>query len=327
MPNDPIAAAQRMVTEGRAKDAINLIAGLASRGDASALFQQALWYIYGTPLPRSLPKARQALREATQNGHAEARWIEIALTANGSGAPADWQAAMQLLRQAGAAGDRHALDLERLLSAMPLTRDGSPSTSAQLNHLVADGSIMRARALLNREECQHIANAAGDLLAPAMVADPRTGRLTPHPIRTSDAAVLSPLREDPVIRAINLRIASVSATHVDQGEALTILRYRPTQQFRLHSDALSNVRNQRIKTVLIYLNDGFSGGATTFPAHSLTIAPRAGDAIIFHNSDAAGRPLAHARHAGEPVIQGTKWLATRWIRARPYDVWVGPEAV
>jgi len=159
------------------------------------------------------------------------------------------------------------------------------------------------------------------------VMDPRTGRAIPHPIRTSDAAVIGPVREDPVIRAINVRIARISGTAVAQGEALTVLRYSPGQHFKLHSDVLPHVRNQRVATVIVYLNEGFAGGETLFPHHDLKIVPNGGDAIIFDNVDATGRPLDSARHAGVAPHSGVKWIATRWIRARPFDVWQGPESV
>jgi len=326
MQNDPIATAQAMLAAGRQTEAVAKIATAARRGDPAAYFQQALWRITGVPLPRDLARAREDLAQATARGHGEARLILMALTANGSGGAANWQGAMQLLRAACAAQDPHAQYLQTLLAAMPLGDDGTPATLPAVDRLTADGSVRRALALLSAAECAHIANSAADLLAPASVVDPRTGRSIPHPIRTSDAAVLSPVREDPVIRAINLRVAAISDTRVDQGEALTILRYRPGQQFRLHADVLPNVRNQRAATVLLYLNDGFGGGETVFPDHGLTIAPKAGDALIFDNVDARGHPLTTARHAGAPVTQGVKWLATRWIRARPFDVWAGPES-
>lgn len=326
MQNNPIAAAQAMLAAGRQGDAVALIARAVAAGDVEARFQQALWRLAGFPLPRDLPRAREDLRAVSTAGHPEAQIIELALTANGSGAPADWQAAMQLLHTAAATGDAHALHLQRLIARMALTMNGGPALSPTVTPLVADGTIRVVRALLDRDECAHVANSAADLLAPAVVADPRTGRSIPHPIRTSDAALISPVREDPVIRAINMRLAAASGTHVDQGEALTVLRYRPGQQFRLHSDALPNVGNQRISTVLVYLNDGFVGGETIFPHHDLTVVPKAGDALIFDNVDAGGRPMDNARHAGAPVTSGVKWLATRWIRARAFDVWTGPEA-
>ena len=326
MQNDLIATTQAMLAAGRQADAITMIAAAAARGDPAAYFQQALWRITGAPLPRDLKGARADLSQAATNGHGEARLILMALTANGSGGVADWPSAMQVLRTACAAQDPHAQHLQTLLAAMGLVDDGRPATLPAIDHLTSDGSVRRASALLSVAECGHVANSAADLLAPAVVVDPRTGRSIPHPIRTSDAAVLSPVREDPVIRAINLRVAAISGTHVDQGEALTILRYRPGQQFRLHADVLPNVRNQRVATVLLYLNDGFGGGETVFPDHKLSIAPKAGDALIFDNVDAAGHPLATARHAGAPVTHGVKWLATRWIRARPFDIWTGPEA-
>jgi prolyl 4-hydroxylase len=209
---------------------------------------------------------------------------------------------------------------------MSLDDRGFPRALPSVEPLSTDGSIRRARGFLSAEECVHVGTSVADLLRPATVTDPRTGRNVPNPIRTSDAAVLPPTREDLVLRAINLRIAAISDTRVDQGEALTVLRYQPGQQFRLHSDTLPHTRNQRIRTVLIYLNVGYEGGETTFPDHGLTIAPKLGDAIIFDNTDARGMPDLTMRHAGQPVRRGVKWLATRWIRQRTFDPWTGPEA-
>ena len=318
--------AQRLLDQGRIADAVSLNARGVAAGDAAALFQRAMWTIIGQLVPRDLPAARRLLRDASARGHAEAQLLEITLAANGTGGPADWTSAIVMLDAAVSAGDPQAQRLQQLLAAMALSPNGTPAQSSAPEPLTDDGVVARVPDLLTAAECAHVANSVRDLLAPALVADPRTGCMVPHPIRTSDHAVIGPLREDVVIRAVNTRLAAVSKTPLGAGEALTVLRYRPGQQFRLHSDVLPGTRNQRVATVLVYLNDDFTGGETVFPDYNLSIRPRRGDAVIFRNTDAAGRALAKARHAGQPVISGTKWLATRWIRARAYDPWRGPEA-
>ncbi len=60
-----------------------------------------------------------------------------------------------------------------------------------------------------------IVSAAGIMQS---VIDPGTGRLFRNLIRTSDAVVVGPTREDIVLRAINLRIAVVSDTNVAKGK-------------------------------------------------------------------------------------------------------------
>jgi len=77
--------------------------------------------------------------------------------------------------------------------------------------------------------------------------------------------------------------------------------------------------------MLLYLSDEFEGGATSFPRYGVTVRPRAGDAVAFSNTLPDGSVDQRSLHAGEPVTRGVKWLATRWIRARPYDPWTGPE--
>lgn len=320
MEEAAFADAERLISLGRLPDAIEPMVRAAQAGDARAIYQLALWRLIGDPLPRDLRAARSLLRGAAGAGHPAARLAEVALTANGTGAPADWQRAVALLRAAAEQDDvaRHHF---ALVEAMALTDGGTPATPPACETLCERCSVVRFPALFSAAECRHLAEAAEDLLEPAMVVDPASRRQVPHPVRTSDGAVIGPTRETLVVRALNHRIAMASGMAVDQGEPLAILRYAPGQQYRPHLDSIAGARNQRVRTVLIYLNDGFAGGETHFPELGLTVEPRLGDAIMFDNVHPDGRPDARSRHAGLPVTRGEKWLATRWIRAGRVDPW------
>lgn len=320
----PLIEADRLLAAGHTAQAVSIVTAAADQGDVDALFRLASWNLTGGSLPRNLGRARALLQRAVAIGHVDAALLEIALTANGSGGAASWQSARRLLAVA-AHNDPVAAQQSALLDAMTLTADGHPVSEPASVTLATQPEIRHFPALLTREECAHLANAASDLLAPAVVVDPRTGRNVPHPVRSSDGAVIGPMRESLVVRAINQRLATITATDIAQGEALTILRYRPGQQFRPHFDAIGNARNQRTKTVLIYLNEGFTGGETQFPKLGVTIRPKAGDAIAFTNTLADDTTDPRSLHAGLPVTQGVKWLATRWIRQSPFDAWTGPE--
>ncbi|MEG3169632.1 2OG-Fe(II) oxygenase [Sphingomonas sp. LB3N6] len=326
MHNDPIADAQAMLAAGRHADAVALVARHAAAGDAAALFQQGMWHLTGVPLPRDVPAARALLRQATERGSIDAGLIEVALTGNGSGATADWARAVSLLEQVARHSEQATGELG-LLRKMALTATGAPAQSPKPRKIGERPNVYHIPELFSSEECLHVAQCAVDILKPAVVVDPRTGRDMANPVRTSDAAVIGPTRETLVIQALNRRLAAVTGTDWRQGEALSVLRYQPGQQFRPHVDALPGTRNQRIRTVLIYLNEGFSGGATYFVHNALRVVPRAGDAIIFDNVRTDGSIDPLSQHAGEPVTNGVKWLATRWIRMRPFSPWTGPEHI
>jgi prolyl 4-hydroxylase len=325
MSGNAVTIANNLVASGAATDGVALLTRAADAGDVDALMQLAVWYLAGGPVPRDLARARALLRRTVSIGHVDAALMEVALTANGSGGAPDWAAALLLLRTA-AANDPVAAAQLTLLEAMAIDAVGNPLAVPE-PEILADGSrVVRFPQFFTPGECSHVATVTAELLEPSRVVDPRTGRRILHPVRTADEAVIGPTREDLVVQALNRRIAAASGTDADQGESLTILRYRPGQQFRLHSDILTNTRNQRVATMLVYLNAGFEGGHTTFPGHRLDIAPRPGDAILFRNVDASGAPDSSMRHSGEPVVRGVKWLATRWIRARSFSPWDGPES-
>lgn len=315
-----IADALAHAEAGRTDHALEMLNAAADRDNVDALMQLAVWSLTGRFVPEDHEQARKQLRRAVSIGHVDGALMEVALTANGTGGPADWPEARRLLAEA-AAGDYVAAGQMALLDEMALAPDGSPATAAESRLLCADPRVVHLPGFLTADECAHIATVGGELLEPARVIDPATGRWVPHPIRTSDNAAIGPAREDLVIRAINLRLAAASGTDVAQGEPLTILRYRPGQQYRPHLDTIAGAANQRIRTVLIYLNGGFRGGETSFPLLNLDVTPRGGDALMFDTLLPDGMPDSRTQHAGMPVVEGIKWLATRWIRTAPVDPW------
>lgn len=309
-----------LLQSGRIDEAIRLTTLAGEGGNSSALMQLAVWRLAGQPLERDLPAARALLRRATQIGHVDAALMEIALTANGSGGLPDWRRARQLLDIA-AGHDPIAEQQRDIIRAMDLDADGRPLAAPPHQQLHDTPLIRIVPDFLTQEECHHLARVSGPYLTPSVIIDPQTGAHRPHMIRTSDGMVIGPTNEDLVVRAINARIAALTGTSIENGEPLAILRYSPGQEYKLHSDALPGTDGQRSHTVIVYLNEGFSGGATDFPAIGLRVQPKAGMALLFANLCTDGSPDPLARHAGLPITQGAKWIATRWIRQRRYDPW------
>lgn len=323
--NSPVERATTLLQQGRTSDALALCQDAAARGDAAAAMQLANWYLVGRPVARDLAEARRWLRQATENGHADAALTEVALTANGSGGPADWPLARTRLQQAAERHGGVAAEDWALLDQMDLTPDGAPAHLPPPEVLGRDYQVRRWTGFVTPAESAHLALVVRDLLAPSSVADPRSRRLIAHPIRTSSTAVIGPTRESLPVQAILRRIAQAGGTQVTQGEPLSILHYAPGQQYREHLDALPNEANQRIATALIYLNTGFVGGETLFPHEGLAVRPAGGEMVLFPNSRPDGTPDPRSRHSGAPVRQGVKWAATRWIRAQPLDIWNLPK--
>jgi prolyl 4-hydroxylase len=319
---DHASLAQRELAAGNTTGAIAAAEAGAARDEAATLALLAGWRLAGHPVARDLVAARGLLRRAAVAGDEWATLAEIALTANGSGGATDWTGALDLLREAALRFEEAAHHLA-LIEAMDLAADGSPRHKPVAGPIGTNPRVLLHRGFLSAAECAHIARSAQDLLEPSSVFDPASGRHIAHPIRTSSAATIGPTRESLAVRAILGRIAALTGLPTDHGEPLSVLHYAPGQQYRMHMDAIPGASNQRVATVLLFLNDAYEGGETVFEASGLAVRGRAGDALLFANTLPNGSPDPQSRHAGAPVRTGAKWLATRWIRTRPYDVWNG----
>ena len=71
------------------------------------------------------------------------------------------------------------------------------------------------------------------------------------------------------------------------------------------------------KSFKLYLNEPARGGGTTFPDVGFEVAPVRGNAVFF--SYDRPHPSTRTLHAGAPVLEGEKWVATKWLREGRFE--------
>ncbi|HEX9946826.1 MAG TPA: 2OG-Fe(II) oxygenase [Allosphingosinicella sp.] len=313
-PGDTIGQMEALLQARRFAEAARLLLAASDAGDVAATAELAHWRITGNLIRRDLAEARRLLASAAAKGDGESALLHAGFLAGGVGGPDDWPGAVAALRTLAKREARAAAQL-RLIEAMELDDAGYPRRPIEPLRLSEAPYAAAAAGFMTEAECDYLKSAAEAGLQPSVVVDPVTRRTVPNPVRKSDGAVFGVFAEDPVVNALNRRIAALSGTRLDQGEPLQLLRYRPGGEYKPHMDALPAEPNQRIITVLVYLSDDYEGGETSFPRTGLSFRGRTGDALLFRNAGADGRPDPLALHAGLPVTRGAKYLASRWIRA------------
>lgn len=278
--------------------------------DADALFDEAARRLFA----HDLGGARALFGEAGKAGRHDAAVIHCNLTASGG----EWRRGISLLRQL-AARDRRCAGELALIAAMRLTATGDPLDAPAGKVIGESPHLTLFERLFTPAECAYLVGAAVPMLEPSVVVDNRTGRQLRDPVRSSDGVGFTWPLENPAVHALNRRIAAASGTGVDQGEPLQVLRYRPGQEYKPHFDAIPGFANQRVMTMLVWLNDDYAGGETLFVKTGAKLRGRTGDGLLFRNADAEGRRDAAAAHAGLQVTRGEKLIASRWIRARRFE--------
>lgn len=128
---------------------------------------------------------------------------------------------------------------------------------------------------------------------------------------------------DPFIKTISDKVKSYTNIHTNSLEDLQVVNYKAGGFFVPHYDAFIgnksecerlNKYGQRYLTVLFYLNDTLEGGETIFPKINKLIKPEKGKVVIFQNVDNNGAIIIQSLHGGEPVKNGEKWIANKWIK-------------
>ena len=172
---------------------------------------------------------------------------------------------------------------------------------------------------LSRDECQNIMALAREKLTPSSVA----GAASTAGIRTSSTCELAFLSH-PTVITLNHHIVDTLALEVGENEVIQAQHYAPGQYYKPHYDFFPPgtpqflehcaTRGQRTWTCMIYLNDDFTGGHTTFTRMNLSVQPKQGMALLWNNLTATGEPNRNSMHYAEPVESGEKLVVTKWFR-------------
>jgi prolyl 4-hydroxylase len=180
--------------------------------------------------------------------------------------------------------------------------------------------------LMSHEECDELVALARERLARSETVDNLTGGSELNPARTSDGMFFT-RGETELVSRIEARIAALLDWPVENGEGLQVLRYRPGAEYKPHYDYFDPAQpgtpnilrrgGQRVASLVVYIGTPAKGGGTTFPDVSLEVAPIKGNAVFF--SYDRPHPATRSLHGGAPVVEGEKWVATKWLRQGRFD--------
>lgn len=176
-------------------------------------------------------------------------------------------------------------------------------------------------SVLSDEECDAMVAMGRERLKPSSVFNPDTGADEPHEARSSQGTFFR-RGENPLCARIEQRLARLLDWPLENGEGLQLLRYGPGAQYRPHYDYFDPDRpgahvalsrgGQRVASIVMYLNTPARGGATTFPDARFEVGAVKGNAVFFAYD--RPHPMTGSLHGGAPVIEGEKWVATKWLR-------------
>jgi prolyl 4-hydroxylase len=180
--------------------------------------------------------------------------------------------------------------------------------------------------LLSHQECEELIELAKPRLARSLTVATKTGGEEVNADRTSNGMFFQ-RGENELVRRIEQRIARLLNWPEENGEGLQILHYVPGAEYKPHYDyfdpsepgtpTILRRGGQRVGTLVMYLAEPDKGGGTVFPDVHMEVAPKRGNAVFFSYERA--HPSTRTLHGGAPVLQGEKWIATKWLRERRFE--------
>ena len=177
---------------------------------------------------------------------------------------------------------------------------------------------------LSHEECDELIKLIDQNHQRSSVVVGGTDRsdITNH--RTSSTSNL--ISSQPPVGDIHSKIADYLNLPLENGESLQGQLYEPGQYFKPHNDYFSGpaykmhclASGNRTHTLMVYLNDDFTGGETNFPKLQQSVKPEKGKAIWWKNMH-EGQTIDATLHEGVAVETGKKYIVTSWWRENKWD--------
>lgn len=175
---------------------------------------------------------------------------------------------------------------------------------------------------LSHKECDDIVQASKNMFPSKVGGGNDTDSVLNQSIRKSMQTWFPPGKHpatDALRRKTEQIVKTTGCLDSFTFEDVQVVRYDKRGKYDAHYDGddcdADCPRDQRLATLLVYLNDDFEGGHTHFPLLNTHVVPEKGKALFFWVADADTRELfKKTLHAGMPVSKGHKWIANQWIR-------------
>jgi prolyl 4-hydroxylase len=195
----------------------------------------------------------------------------------------------------------------------------APNKSSHVS--IPDYDILEIPDFLSHKECDQIIEMSANKLFPSRVYSSSDDVFETN-TRKSEQCWLDDT--SPLISNLSTRVKNATNCHDNPSEHLQVVKYGPGGFYTPHFDAcdgdsacckrMDGELGPRLWTLLIYLNDDYTGGETVFPKINKSVTPQKGKAVLFKNVDDNGAVISHSFHGGNPVSSGQKWIANKWIR-------------
>jgi prolyl 4-hydroxylase len=190
------------------------------------------------------------------------------------------------------------------------------------NNNAAPYDVLEIDEALTHEECDEVMLYFKDKLVDSTVVG-QSG-FDKSADRTSTQSWLYKNNND--LKHISTKLYSLASKltgldDINLFEDIQVARYLESQEYKPHYDACVTDRYcqsphkvYRKATLLVYLNDSFTGGETAFPLIDKHVIPKKGKAVFFFNTNRRHTEIHEALHGGLPVTSGEKWIANVWIK-------------
>jgi prolyl 4-hydroxylase len=333
--------------QGRHDDAVDALAHGASAGDAECMAQLGFRLLTGDRAPSMPVEGSSLLVDAGQRGSAWASNRTAAMLALGVHTPPDWHTALDWLVRAAMQG--HSASRQQLLALAgdeALVAQAGRSSTPPWKELAASIDLdawrrcAPARVLsdeprvsvfpqmLTASQCTALIGFAAGRMERARVYDPNSQAEVVDAHRSNTLARFGLEAIEFLHVLLQARMAAACGIPPLHFEAPTQLHYAVGEQIADHFDFVDPrmardyageiARNgQRIITFIVYLNDEYAGGETSFRKLGIVHRGSMGEGIYFVNALPDLSPDMRMVHAGEPVASGEKWIVTQFIRSRP----------
>jgi len=180
----------------------------------------------------------------------------------------------------------------------------------------SDPPLYAIKNFLSEEECKTMIDLASPHLIQSIVTDEKE-----YVSDTRTSSTYFYTRETSLWLAE--RVSKLFNISIEQQEYPQITRYVKGQFYKAHYDHFdistengrknTEIKGQRIATILIYLNTPSEGGGTNFKKMGFRVKPNTGSALIFFPCTLDGRYDPLTLHESEEAVD-EKWVCQIWVR-------------